>query len=364
MKITGIGFCYRYVRYLYGKETVFGTTAVASCPDIRADSLQTGPRYEAAITADDSLRVAFEWVAGTLAYDPELLQNGGSFGPTEDIIDYATRTGKGVCVHYAELFNKLCGELGYEAYVVGGYTVQDGKTARLPHAWNAVKTDGRWHLYDPTWAAGYLDSGAFIAEYDNTWYKVPPEEFIATHIPNDPIWQFLAYPRLSAPGGDVMADTVYYDFEDSVRLYGDFENDIILLKRSRQRVASLGESNLHMTDYLAYLDHTIGYLTIRMAADHMSHAVKAMNTYLEAKQGRFRKQSSDIHSIMIMLESSAGARKIATTILEGYEADTQNGEAVAELYATGAELEVMLKDEFAFMEKYRNTWKPLRVFLF
>jgi transglutaminase/protease-like cytokinesis protein 3 len=35
--------------------------------------------------------------------------------------------------------------------------------------------------FDPTWSAGYIDQGQFKKQVRNTYYKVLPEEMIASH---------------------------------------------------------------------------------------------------------------------------------------------------------------------------------------
>lgn len=51
----------------------------------------------------------------------------------------------GVCASYAGAFKLLGDEAGLETIVVTGYLDGD-----LPHAWNKVKVDGKWHIVDST----------------------------------------------------------------------------------------------------------------------------------------------------------------------------------------------------------------------
>ena len=68
---------------------------------------------------------------------------------------------EGVCQDYAELFIALC-EL---SNIENNYVTGDGKTSAQDigfygsnHAWNVVKVNGYYQIYDLTWAAGTYDN--------------------------------------------------------------------------------------------------------------------------------------------------------------------------------------------------------------
>lgn len=55
--------------------------------------------------------------------------------------------GVGQCMHFAWVFKYFCDIYGIECeYVSGDVTWADD-----PHAWNAVKCDGNWYMFDPQW---------------------------------------------------------------------------------------------------------------------------------------------------------------------------------------------------------------------
>ena len=56
--------------------------------------------------------------------------------------------GRGVCMAYALLFEKMMEELGIPCYYVVGKA--DGESD-LGHAWNMVELDGQWYHVDATW---------------------------------------------------------------------------------------------------------------------------------------------------------------------------------------------------------------------
>lgn len=55
--------------------------------------------------------------------------------------------GIGTCRGYALVFQLLMHQMGIECHLVSGWGVADR------HCWNAVKLDGVWYSWDPTWVA-------------------------------------------------------------------------------------------------------------------------------------------------------------------------------------------------------------------
>ena len=134
------------------------------------------------------------------------------------------RRKKGVCEDYSLLFDSLLTALGYESFVVSGY-IKDPKgnlNLKIGHAWNAVKDNGVWELYDLTWGAGYVvDSKKFVRKVTDIWYDVDPSEMIKRHMPYDPMWQLLEAPidysgfKRGELSGEVPASFTSEDFMDS-----------------------------------------------------------------------------------------------------------------------------------------------------
>jgi hypothetical protein len=121
-------------------------------------------------------------------YEPNNLDS-----PEEKIAN-ALKSRKGVCIHYAEIFNDIANKIEVKTYIIGGYTKQFGQIAPISHAWCASKIDGKWFLFDPTWAAGYVEGKKYVKKLNNSFYKVEPSKMITSHMPFDYLWQFLNYP--------------------------------------------------------------------------------------------------------------------------------------------------------------------------
>jgi hypothetical protein len=104
-----------------------------------------------------------------------------------------------VCDGYSRLFKTLCDYAGLKAEIVRGYARtgwSTGNRFKSNHIWNAVQIDGKWHLLDATWAAGYVRSFAneFVRAFDETYFLTPPENFILDHYPEELKWTLMNKP--------------------------------------------------------------------------------------------------------------------------------------------------------------------------
>lgn len=111
-----------------------------------------------------------------------------------EIIEDALRDGVGICQHYAELFNAIALKLDLPSVVIPGYTKQEGKVVDVPHAWNGMQLNGDWYLFDPTWGAGYLQDKKYQSRFTMEYFMVKPEKMLKTHMPFDPLFQFVEEP--------------------------------------------------------------------------------------------------------------------------------------------------------------------------
>lgn len=106
-------------------------------------------------------------------------------------------TKEGVCQDYSELFKALCDIAQIECYIVTG----NGKTNSTDigfydsnHAWNIIKINGDYKIYDLTWAAGYVSEGEFKKRFNQFYFDSSPEKFVLDHFPDDSKWQLLDNP--------------------------------------------------------------------------------------------------------------------------------------------------------------------------
>jgi len=166
-------------------------------------SIETLATYltESAKNDEEKARAIYRWVAENVDYDVRIYSRPATISSSpERGLEDVLREGVGVCSGYGSLFHALCEAAGLECVEISGYgkgysyevgaTVQDRN-----HAWNAVKIDGKWHLVDSTWGAGYVDGNMrFVQRFDDHYFFARPEDFVQDHLPIDPKWQLLDTP--------------------------------------------------------------------------------------------------------------------------------------------------------------------------
>jgi hypothetical protein len=139
-------------------------------------------------TESEKIRAVFYWTANNISYDVDSMDQPKPQTKAEKISS-ALKTRKGVCMHYSEVFSDVANKLGIKTVVISGYTKQAGKIARLSHAWNVSKMDGKWYLFDVTWGAGYIKDMVFYKKLNNGFFKSNSADFLKTHMPYDYMWQ-------------------------------------------------------------------------------------------------------------------------------------------------------------------------------
>ena len=185
----------------------------------------------------DRIRAIHRWIAVNLVYDFNSSIAELTKKENQEIIASAFRTRKSVCGGYAGLMDSLCVLAGIHSYVIDGYTIQDGKINPNPHAWIAAEINQNWFLFDPTWSSGSLVNGTYEHEFDESYFMVSSEKMILSHIPFDPIWQFLRFPQFSKNNKFFQTKTAY-DFEDSIDQYLQLSDK----QRITNEIRRIGES--------------------------------------------------------------------------------------------------------------------------
>ena len=149
-------------------------------------------------TEEDKVLAIYLWICNRIEYDYRSFKKGkkSNFLP-KDVIEKE----KAVCAGYAYLFLNMCESVGFDCNYVSGYTKVNGKLTSEDmglHAWNVVKINGKWKLVDVTWGSGFIRSGFHFKKFERKvndhWFTTDPEEFVITHLPEDPMWQLLEQP--------------------------------------------------------------------------------------------------------------------------------------------------------------------------
>jgi len=198
---------------------------ISQIPDSLTQSTQSIARFINSnfSSQNDKVRAVYCWVAKNIQYDVKNMFAVNFYENEQEIIDKTLKTRKGVCMGYAVLFSDIANKTGIKSYVVDGYTKQNGKVDYVPHAWVVAKVDSNWHLFDPTWGAGYVSNSKFTRQLNNVYFKIKPEEMIKSHMPFDPIWQLLNFTvsneEFNQDKTTENTKKLFFNFNDSIANY-------------------------------------------------------------------------------------------------------------------------------------------------
>jgi hypothetical protein len=231
-------------------------------PEAQAGNTQGIADYiNANFTTDsDKTRAIFIWTATNIRYDIDNMFAINFYAKPEEKIDKALKTRKGICENYAAIFNDVCLKAGLNSFVITGYTKQNGFADYIPHAWCAAQVSGNWYLFDPTWGSGYVSNGKFVKKINNGYYKVPPARLIKSHMPFDPMWEFLNYPVTNQEfyEGKTAENRAkpYFSYTDSIKVYNQL-SEVEQYTATARRIEGNGVKNSLIYDRLQHLKREV-----------------------------------------------------------------------------------------------------------
>lgn len=202
-------------------------------------------------TEEERVRAIFLWITDNIKYDVNrYLKPTAKCFTTKQTL----RRRKAICTEYADLFSEMCGYAGVMAIKVEGFAKDwfyenDDLIYGNNHAWNIAFVNGKWCLYDLTFASGYLGLKSYFYEKirppvtiyffpvvtkskmvfhkkrNDLYYKTPPEIFIENHLPDVPMFQLLS-------NNLTIEDFEYNLKESSQKEINDFNSQIAYLNRN------------------------------------------------------------------------------------------------------------------------------------
>ena len=247
--------------------------------------------------ATDTARInaIYSWITNNITYDVARMENIKSNAQSKPqvLADVLTMC-SAVCQGYSELFAAICKNVGINALVVSGYVKNDGRIMPMAHAWVAAELDGEWFLFDPTWGAGYLKSNYFVKSFNNAFYKKHPKDFIADHMPFDPLYQFLSYPINNKDfiAGTPSNNKVYFNYKDTLSKFNQLSS-FGQMNAELKRIVDAGIENNLIRERKQYLVNVLQLYTSKNAFDESSKsflkAVKLLNEYFDQRNKQFSK---------------------------------------------------------------------------
>jgi Transglutaminase-like superfamily len=323
---------------------------------------------------NDKSRAIFIWIAKNIQYDIENMFALNFYQNTNEIIDKALRTRKGICMNYAELFNDIANKVGIKSYVVSGYTKQNGFVDYIPHAWCVANIDSVWYIFDPTWGSGYIEDSKFIKKVNNYFFKTKPEQIVKSHMPFDPLWQLLNYPITNQEFYEgktqINVKKQYFNFIDTLSIY-EKQSEIERLISSSIRIEKNGVKNSLVFDRLQHNKREIEYYNNKRIIDQYNSAtnsynigINLLNIFINYRNNQFTPKKPD-SEIKLMVDTVDTSFKLSREQLNNIKnPDSNTSSMITQLNKSIDNATVNLNEQKTFLEKYFKTGKLFRKSLF
>jgi hypothetical protein len=317
---------------------------------------------------DEKARALYIWISQIIRYDVEQMNTSELYFDAREIIDEVLKTRKGICQHYTELFHACCKLAGVESYIITGYTKLNNEISPLGHAWNAIVIDSKFYNIDVTWAAGYLQNGKYIHKFRDEFFMISPAEFIKSHIPFDPLWQFLNNPltHKEFETGDFskLKITGNFHFSDSIQSLSKL-TELEKYMRENRRITKAGLTNQLIRKHVAFNQLYIVNEKFNAAITLFNSGVESFNLYVLNKNKQFNNLTMDDEQILELLSTSRKHIEKAENSISFLNSDDKElNRKIRELQQSVEAILKKLQTEDEFMKKYTETWKPFRIFLF
>jgi hypothetical protein len=260
-------------------------------------------------TNDQKISAIYNWITDNIKYDADSIHYVILDEDNEQRVSVALKRKRGVCENFAAIFNDLCSKCGISSFAIDGYTRQTGSIDRTPHVWCAAFDEDGWNLYDPTWDAGFIRNGSFIDHRQNNYFKISPAVFIQTHLPFDPMFQFLNYPvtykEFMAGKSGEENERNYFNYKDSIDAYKkmnpleQYLSSISRIKNSKWPPSKINTKlkRIQLEIEVRYQDKDIA-LYDSSVADY-NRGIDFLNTFLSYRNNQFQpaKSSKEIQNL-------------------------------------------------------------------
>ena len=322
----------------------------------------------------DKSRAVFIWIAKNIQYDIDNMFAINLSQKTNEILDKVLINRKGICMSYAELFNDIANKVGIKTFVILGYTKQNGFVDYIPHAWCASMIDSVWFFFDPTWGSGYIQNGKFVKQINNYYYKTKPEQQVKSHMPFDPLWQFLNYPITNQEFYEgktqINNQKDFFNFMDTLQLF-EKQSEIEQLIASSNRIEKNGVKNSLVFDRLQHNKRKIEYYNSKKIVDNYNSAANSFNTgvnllnafiYYRNKQFTPKKPDAEIKQMVDTVDFLFNQARLNLNTLKN--PDSNLAISITQLNKSLNDATVNLNDQKTFVDKYIKSGKLTRKTLF
>jgi hypothetical protein len=349
---------------------------MAAIPSASASSTDAIANYINANfkTETDKIRAVFYWTASNISYDVPGMFDLNVNETVPEKIAKALKRRKGVCAHYAVVFNDLAQKVGIQSYIIEGYTKQYGKVSSLAHAWTAAKINNKWYVFDPTWGAGYVNNGKFFKKLNNSYFKVAPSVSIASHMPFDYLWQFSNYPISNNDfyEGKIQMNKTkkYFDFEKEINIYLTLSEEDQLFT-SAERIAKNGLKNAMIVEryedkkqHLTFLRYNTNIEKLNAVVRELNEAVVLLNDFIHYRNNKFKPTFSDEETSRMIEIPKAKLTKCHNDIYSVGSVGDQNAANVASIKKSIDAALAQAEEHSLFVKNYLSKSKIVRKTMF
>ena len=316
----------------------------------------------------DKVRAIYYWMAHAIRYDIAKMNSNETYTDPQQLVDEVLKTRKGVCANYSALFQACCQSVGIQSYVIEGYTRQNEKIVPIAHAWNAVYIDGRFYNIDVTWAAGYVRGKKYFQQFRDNYFLISPPDFIKTHMPFDPVWQFsnnpVTHKEFETDDFTSLKKQSNFNFVDSINTLSGLSS-VEKSKRENLRITKAGITNKMIREKVIQNQQSITTEEYNTSAVNFNKGVIKYNEYIQYKNTQFNKLAIKDDKILELLSSARQLFESAEESLSNLNPEnTGLKNAIHSMGTSIKRMKISLDEEDAFMIKYIKTAKPLRLILF
>lgn len=325
-------------------------------------------------TDSEKIRAVFYWTATNINYDVPNMLAPNQVETTQQKIENTLKSKKGVCIHYAEVFNDISNKVGIKSRIIEGYTKQNGKVANLAHAWCAAQIGDKWFVFDPTWGSGGVNNGKFFKKLNNAFFKVEPSKMIASHMPFDYLWQFLNYPITNAEfyAGNTQLDKTkkYFDFEKEILFYSKISETDQLFESS-QRIEKNGLKNAMILEYYNVKKEQWNALMenkniekMNVIVDEVNEAVLLLNDFIMYRNKKFKPTFPDEKISQMIQTPKEKLVKCQNDIFNLGSVGAENAANLTSMKKTIAQALVQADEHASFVKDYLSKSKLIRKTMF
>ena len=314
-------------------------------------------------TDEKKVEAIYSWLTVNIKYDADSIHYVILDEDNEQRVSYALRRKRGVCENFAAIFADLCNQCGIASWAVEGLTRQGGSLDRAPHVWCVALVNNEWGLYDPTWDAGLFGSRRLDPRYK--YFKVPPAEFIQTHLPFDPIFQLLNYP---VNYNDFVRGNTrqngrknYFNYRDSLEAFknmdrlAQYQSEVSRINNAQWPLSRVETKLKRIRFQMEVLNQDTDADLYNAAVDNYNIAVNSLNVFLTYRNNRFQPQKSNAE-VQILFQNVQNLIGSAYEKLKRINSSKANLQLdTGDIQQKLDELTTKLKQQQLFFKNYRQT---------